>query len=124
MELNRDQIVKALEHCINDATCEQCNLSPSTCHIEEDAIALIKELTEENERLRAEVSVKKKLLDKCVDLEDKVRADTVRKMQVEINKTLSALCKGDVSEIRRIVDQIAKEMLEGGDKQCQERKSN
>ena len=39
-------------------------------------------------------------------------ADTVRKMQEEINKTLSALCKGDVSEIRRMIDQIAKEMLE------------
>lgn len=40
-------------------------------------------------------------------------ADTVRKMQSEINKTLSALCKGDVSEIHRMIDQITKEMLEG-----------
>lgn len=54
MELNRDQIIKALEHCIRDSTCEQCNLSPSTCYIQEDALALIKELTEEKERLRAE----------------------------------------------------------------------
>ena len=50
--------------------------------------------------------------DKAVLLK-KERADTVRKMQKEINKTLSALCKGDVSEIHRMIDQIANELLEG-----------
>jgi hypothetical protein len=64
MELNRDQIIKALEHCIRDTTCEQCNYSPSTCFIQENALSLINELTEENERLRAEgewISVKDRL---------------------------------------------------------------
>ena len=56
-----------------------------------------------------------KLADKyCAELQTS-KANTVREMQTEINKTLSALCKGDVSEIRRMIDQIAKEMLEGND---------
>jgi glucose-6-phosphate-specific signal transduction histidine kinase len=75
------------------------------------ALSLIKELTEENERLRAEVSVKKKLLDKCVDLEDKVKADTVRKMHSEIE----ARCiKGGIypAFVARTIDQIAKEIID------------
>lgn len=41
------------------------------------------------------------------------RADTVRKMQEELKKTFSALCKGEMSDLYRIIDQIAKEMIEG-----------
>ena len=43
---------------------------------------------------------------------EKGKTDAIRKMQFEINKTLSALCKGDVREIHRIVDQIAQETIE------------
>ena len=50
--MDRTEIIKALEHCIKDDTCEQCNYSSSTCFIQENALSLIKELTEENERLR------------------------------------------------------------------------
>lgn len=48
----------------------------------------IKRLTEENERLKAEVSVKKKLLDKCVDLEDRVKDDTVKRFAEKLEITL------------------------------------
>ena len=64
MELNREQIIKALE-CLNDKhdricdACPVCRLTDrghrSCKHvILDEAVALIKELTEENERLRGE----------------------------------------------------------------------
>lgn len=73
-----------------------------------------KKLSEENERLRAEVSVKKKLLDKNVDIEDKVKADTVRKMQALLNDTKFKF-GSDYYIYANNVDIIAKEMLEGDD---------
>jgi hypothetical protein len=66
MELNREQIINALE-CCNKGTTEDCAKCPRfdgdrTLLTEDcmemlmcDALALIKELTEENERLRAEL---------------------------------------------------------------------
>ena len=58
MELNRDQIIKALEWCIQSESCEYCEYhSPNDldcCSIRSDALALIKELTEEIEALGAE----------------------------------------------------------------------
>ena len=119
MELNRE-IIKALEYCTSGGDCYGCKydnprLSREGCKAEKrfDALSLIKELTEENERLRAEVSVKKKLLDKCVDLEDRVKADTVRKMQERLNDTKFKF-DGTYYIYAENVDQIAKEMLEEG----------
>lgn len=77
----------------------------------------VAELTEENERLRAEVSVKKKLLDKCVDLEDKVKADTLREMQDRLTRCIGTYTNKDfvyVGAWFALIDQIAKEMVEGG----------
>ena len=58
MELNREQIIKALECCSNNDECvgEACPYYATGCenNMPKDAISLIKELTEENERLRAE----------------------------------------------------------------------
>ena len=72
-----------------------------------------RKLTEENERLRAiPEQLHKEMSERMVEECKIARKLAVRKMQSEINKTLSALCKGDVGEIRRIIDQIAKEMLE------------
>ena len=57
MELNREQIIKALK-CCSIGICGSCPYDKweAGCRDEMcgDAIALIKELTEENERLRAE----------------------------------------------------------------------
>ena len=82
MELNRDEIIKALECCISLPLCDDCPRLPTNCRILEDALALINQLAEENERLSAEVSVKKKLLDKaevriqCVEEENnQLKAD-------------------------------------------------
>ena len=78
-------------------------------------------LQEENERLRAEEKQSQILIKTLHDkldegyakFVDEERANIVREMQTELKKTISALCKGDVSEIHRMIDQIAKEMLEG-----------
>lgn len=64
MELNREQIIKALECCKfgkDEAKCKECNWHPwikPRCWrlLASNALALIIELTEENERLRAEKS--------------------------------------------------------------------
>lgn len=147
--MEREQIIKALECCQKD-DCDNCPNDFGNCYsnLAKDALSLIKELTEENEklltalanydrqtdvriaeeyytveayeelreeneRLRAEVSVKKKLLDKCVDLEDRVRADTVRKMQERLKKAFNFGHTILEKSICDIIDHIAKEMLEG-----------
>ena len=155
MELNIEQIIKALECCMttSQSDCSDCGyrgttrstfLTCTNCLIS-DALSLIKELTvenkllnvelgnasseilrlidrekeltEENERLRAEVSVKKKLLDEAERRYDETAKrfykEGVKDIQSEIKKSLSALCKGDVTDICRMIDQIAKEVLEG-----------
>lgn len=72
--------------------------------------ARIKELTEENERLKSEVSVKKKLLDKCVDPEDRVRADTVKRFAERLKKECLVDSGYEVLQIGTI-DRIAEEIL-------------
>lgn len=63
MELNREQIIKALECCKSFRDFYMCDICPyyrleladdenCTNRLSQDALALIKELTEENERLK------------------------------------------------------------------------
>ena len=83
MKLNREQIIKALECCYdNDKSCLTCPFIESSkfescVNLNKSVLSLIKELTEENERLR------------------------------ERNIVLKATTGYD------LIDQIAKEMLEG-----------
>ena len=153
MELNREQIIKALECWAKNfdgkvtdfkTLCEATLLIKKLIAENESLIEgveikvlpasellrimelekQVEGLTEENERLRAEVSVKKKLLDKGVDLDDKVKADTVRKMQ---KRFAQAICDNTYPDFDKagkpinvwkattgydVLDQIAKEMLE------------
>ena len=78
---------------------------------------VIKQLNEENESLTAEVSVKKKLLDKCVDLEDRVRADTVREFAERLKKECLVDSGYEVLQIGTI-DRIAKEMTGNKEEEC------
>jgi hypothetical protein len=77
----------------------------------------LEHITKENVRLNGKVAMYEEERKYHFEMSRKriaeSKVNTVREMQTEINKTLSALCKGDVSEIRRMIDQIAKEMLEG-----------
>ena len=58
MELNREQIIKALKCCAYDDACSSCPLQENYTNcvtiMKRDALSLIRELTEENEKLRAE----------------------------------------------------------------------
>lgn len=77
MELNRDQIIKALEWCIQSESCEYCEYKSAddidVCGIRGDALALIKELTEENQRLRDQLcELNAKIYDLQRELEGKL----------------------------------------------------
>ena len=101
--MEREQIVKALEHCINRKDCSACvikNKEPiSGCigrprEFFKNALALINELTEEKERLKA---------------------DTVRKMQERLKDVFcsdSENIRNTDGYIRYVIDKTAKEMLE------------
>ena len=102
MELNREQVIKGLE-CLNDKHDRICDICPvlkltdrgySSCRhiILDEAVALIKELTEENERLRA---------------------DTVREFAERLKGYYSILNSGTHGNLVAYhVEQVAKEMLE------------
>ena len=157
MELNREQIIKALEcHQKNEKknTCEYCTNCPASeydlCEgvttddcVDEmftATILLIKELTEENERLRAErdtrdIAIKdlysrNKELQKanedlgkhCTDLTTELiqytesKADTVKKMQHKIWLEYSDCTPEEtisVGSLREQLDQIAEEIIKG-----------
>ena len=93
MELNREQIVKALDAFHNRILSSKLSekVTESEMMAVVDALALIQELTEENERLN---SINKPLvtnnseleteLAQTYDLLEKAKADTVRKMQEEL----------------------------------------
>lgn len=87
MELNREQVIKALECCSSreEDTCDYCPLTEISIDcgriLHSISLSLIEELTEENERQRSEISVKRKLLDKA-----EVRMDCLE----EVNKVLQA----------------------------------
>ena len=110
-ELNREQIIKALECCVKEWDCAFCRFSKLECaSIKRDALALVKKLTAENEKLN-------KLLEHCEDdgeyWEGKYNnavADTVQKMQERIAQHAT---NGYPRKVRLdVVDRIANEMLE------------
>lgn len=143
MELNRDQIIKALE-CCQKRKCQNCTYDVfgnplSNCRVKKHALALIKELTqahkmlsesydhlektkdkllserarltEENERLMREKTALECIVSTA---RNQSKADTVRKMQKEIE----ARCiKGGIypAFVKSTIDQIAKEMIGEGE---------
>jgi DNA repair ATPase RecN len=126
--LNAEQIKKALERCANEWHCGLCGFTEKECAlIKNSALALItsqeqriKELAEENERLHASCT---ELTQCCTKLEtlykieckrvDTVKADTVRKMQERLMEKLYSVPTVYNAHFGRMIDQIAKEMLEG-----------
>lgn len=110
MELNREQIVKALDafhnRILSGKLAEKVTESEMMAVV--DALALIRELTEENERLTALLDAR---CDRCIERE---RADTVRKMQERLKeKRIKPEFPWDDFFITETdIDQIAKELLE------------
>jgi hypothetical protein len=116
MELNRENIIKALECCAEAYDCFTCDIYKRGCiggfraGMAKNALSLIKELTEENERLRAAIPLWAK---QCVELTERcmqLRADTVREMQERLKAEMSF---GRYIQAYQI-DQIAEEMLNDG----------
>jgi uncharacterized small protein (DUF1192 family) len=142
--MERDNIIKALECCIKAETWGDCqelgcpaltkhgcyfylrtdNDNENALYVEmfKDALALItsqeqriKELTEENERLQAEITHLEGHREADIKAFKTLKADTVRKMQEKLkakaknNEWNGTICGEDI-------DQIAKEMLEGEQK--------
>lgn len=126
MELKREEIVKALECCTN-CNCDVCPYVPEQgthkgtigCNDELmiNAISLINELTEENERLKKRLKATNYMITpdgriEMIPTVESVRADTVREMQKEIE----ARCiKGGIypAFVRSTIEQIAEEMIGG-----------
>lgn len=95
MKLNAKQIIKALE----------CHASEN---LAKDALALIKELTEDN---KAKDIINLCLIDTIVSLHKDVRADTVREFAEKVIALFP--CDKQFTTISRAtIDQIAQEMLE------------
>lgn len=72
MELTREQIIESLKYCTGIKKISACADCPACvgCNdciniLIENSLKLIEELAEDNKRLRAEVSVRKKLLEKA-----------------------------------------------------------
>lgn len=145
-KLNREQIIKALECCTSginhkgdipclDCPYDECNIVggtserqiTGTCQswLKKDALSLIKELTEENERLREstdnELRYTKELVETLHKVHEekvqKAKADTVQKMQERLmecfNNEVEHLAMYTEAQVIFAIDQIAKEMLEG-----------
>lgn len=143
MELNAEQIVKQMqEWCDNmcENAClkgESLNGKVHTCEIcfpntVKNALALIKELNEENERLRAEketfeiyykdykyknkelAAFNRRWAKECAELQDEcdqIKSDTVRKMQERITEYAT---NGYPRKVRLdVIDRIVEEMVDG-----------
>ncbi len=124
MEHNREQIIKALE-CISggDLFCDtNCPYHSYHCEIalSRDALALIKELTEENERVRAiPEQLHKEMSERMVEERKIERKLAVRQMQERLttffaNDDMLKYNEVDADYINECIEQIAKK-IEGGE---------
>lgn len=141
-KMKPEDVMRALECCKSPklTKCDQCPRKDEDAlcmyRLCNDALALLrekdatlemcaevikrqdKELAQKDaeiERLRAEVSVKKKLLDRCVDLEDRTRADNVSEIKTRFAMNYGTYTDKDmtpITEVFMLLDQIAKEMVE------------
>lgn len=97
--MEKEHIVKALGYCTSGGACYECQY-------------------DENPRLSREGCMARKMFNALSLIREQekrieeVKADTVRKMQKMLKKTFSALCKGEMIDLFRIIDQIAKQLTE------------
>lgn len=119
--MEREQIKKALECCTSEKGCTGCPRFPSLmgCSRQNmiDALALIKELTEENERLRSIPEQLHKEMSERMAEEVKIeRKLTVRKMQERLCVRIKDKFSYHGWYLKEtVIPEIAKEIIEGGD---------
>ena len=126
--MEREKIIKALECCnktredgMPTIACDECPcfiIGSMECkNLERYALSLIKELTEKNERLHASCTELEQTCKKWqsrLDIECKyTKADTVKVMQERLTSCFCPDCDYSGHDVQRVIDQIAKEMLEG-----------
>ena len=116
MELNREEIIKSLE-CCEQNNCRECP-SRGNCHeLHSYALALIKELIEENEKLvddLIEQSIENVML---LMKQKRVKVDTVRKMQTMFEERLDISTCGYstdevISDVLKTLERVTEEILE------------
>lgn len=121
MELKREQIIKDLERfhhrILNSKLAEKVTEGEIMAII--DALSLIKELTEENERLKAECENQSTLWKRNFEsiyetAKETLKADTVRKMHEKVKAKILEI-NGNLCGLLPFIDQIAKEMEENKD---------
>lgn len=132
MELNGEQIIKALEICgrlgeymHNCVGCPLKNEEYCVALLSQDALALIRDITAENERLEREVDRLSQVVlyhDGITEMKvAEANADTVRKMQERLKACTECVGESTVdnplaetySVVREdTIDQIAREMME------------
>lgn len=147
--MDREQIIKALECCTHigtgglvDCVCDECPycIGKDDCrNLDAYALSLIKELTEENERLRGERDVRdtlnkdlmfrnedlqkanKDLGEYCIELQDElntcidIKADTVEKIKLMFAMRFGTYTDKDMTPIKEVfalLDKFEKEMFE------------
>lgn len=119
MKFNKEQIINALECCTNDC-CRSCPIRQpdATCvgKLMKNALALINELTEENEKLQDFIKEVQEYNEAWVEDNGKLRkemkalkTDTVQKMQDKIRAKSEY---GTINISPWQLEQIAKEVLE------------
>ena len=128
MKLNREQIVKALECCSADIpNCYECPYIECKPSLISDALALIRDLIEENEKLTINMNAYGLTAKRLAEENDRLRAetidyrnipyiiaeakaDTIRKMQERMMDTKTKIC-GDYYIYAENVNVIAQELL-------------
>ena len=118
--MERSTIIKALEHCANykkqEVSCIDCPLEDK-CGVntlESYALALIKELTEENEWLKSAVNNSTKCFLKLHDEYQTLKADTVRDIQTELSLHFGTYTEDTavkVCNLFKVMDKIAEKIL-------------
>ena len=137
MGLNRERIIRGLACCKGSYDCFTCDIYKRGCAgfregLAKDALSLINELTEENERLRAEnealaiskvkeCEISQMLVYRIRDKHPAVMAviaDTVRKMQERLTTFFSSddmlkYNEVDADYINEQIRRIAEELIKG-----------
>ena len=136
MELKREDIVKALECCLTleyGVACKGCPLSYKDERrmdclelLMKSALSLIKELTEENERLTGTLEEVTKRIDNLIEKTPiafdyeraQAKADTVKKIVERLSDDYEFDCRADIdtrtlshSDLIEWVTQIAEEII-------------
>lgn len=122
MELNRDQIIKALECCTHigtgglvDCVCDECPycIGKDDCrNLDAYALALINELTEEKKRLRKENDL---LHSTRKNHFNRAQRNVILAIQERFTMRFGTYTDGDMTPIKEVfslLDKFEKEMLE------------